>query len=375
MKAGLRRATALAMLFTLGACGGGSGGGGGSVSATPVPPSPPPPPPPPPPPTSNPKSYTPVAAAKASAGVALPLGKCVNLSNMLEAPNEGDWGRAFQDQDAARIRQAGFATVRLPVRFSSHAGSAAPYAIDPAFMARVHHVVDTLLAQNLNVILDMHHYLELFDDPDGQRIRFAELWRQVATSFRDAPANVWFELINEPNARLNDSNLLATLTPALAAVRATNPTRPVVIGGQSWSGVDSLATIQFPDDPYLVPTIHTYDPFDFTHQGAPWITPVMPTGRVFGTAADNQQLDSNLVKVQNFMARTGRVPFVGEYGAYEGIPLAQRALYYKTISSAYASIGVQSCAWGYTNTFNLWNDSGGWNAQILNAIATTTSIQ
>jgi endoglucanase len=158
-------------------------------------------------------------------------------------------------------------------------------------------------------------------------------------------------------------------------VRATNPTRPVVIGGQNWSGVDSLATIQYPDDPYLVPTLHSYDPFEFTHQGATFVSPVLPTGRAFGTTADNQQLDANLVKVQNFMTRTGRVPFVGEYGAYEGVPIDQRVAYYRTMSSAYASIGVQSCAWGYTNTFHLWTDGAGWNTALLNAIASTTTVQ
>ena len=374
MRARICATSAFAIVLALGACGGaGSGGGGGTVMATPAPPAPPPPPPPPP--AAAPESYTPAAAAKPTSGDSLPLGKCVNLSNMLEAPNEGDWGRAFDDMDATRIAQEGFSSVRLPVRFSSHALTAAPYTIDAAFMARVHHVVDTLLAQKLNVILDMHHYLELFSDPAGNQQRFAELWRQVADSFKTAPNNVWFELINEPNTNLNDSNLLATITPALAAVRQTNPTRPVVIGGQNWSGVDSLATLQIPADPHLVVTIHDYDPFDFTNQGAPFNTPVLPIGRLFGTAADNAQLDGTLKKVTDFMAKTGRVPFVGEYGAYEGIPTDQRALYYKTMSAAFASIGVQSCAWGYTNTFNLWNDNTGWITQIVNGISTTTTVQ
>ena len=61
-------------------------------------------------------------------------------------------------------------------------------------------------------------------------------------------------------------------------VRASNPTRPVVIGGEFWSGIDSLATLPLPDDPYLVATFHYYEPFAFTHQGAPWITPLLPTG-------------------------------------------------------------------------------------------------
>ena len=322
-----------------------------------------------------PDSYVPAAAAHGTTGVALPLGKCVNLANMLEAPNEGNWGRPFQDADAARIRQAGFATVRLPVRFSGHARDAAPYTIDAAFMARVRHVVDANVAAGLNVIIDMHNYDELFTDPGGNTARFAGLWRQVAAAFRDAPASVWFELINEPHGALTDANLLAVLRPALAAIRESNPTRPVILGGQNYSGIDSLATLPFPDDPNIVPTFHYYDPFGFTHQGARFIHPMLPTGRTFGTADDNAQLDAALGKVRDFMRRTGRVPFAGEYGAYDQIPLDQRAAYYRTVSAAFASIGIQSCAWGYANTFRLWNDGSGWIAPISDGIATTTTVR
>ena len=371
-------ATALAIvLAALAACGGGSAGGatiGSPIGGTPPSPPPPSPPPPSPPPPPTPASFTPGPAARGTTGPTLPLGKCVNLSNMLEAPNEGDWGRAFRDDDATNIHAAGFATVRLPVRFAAHAATSPPYTIDPAFMARVRHVLEANVAAGLNVILDMHNYDELMADPAGQRARFAALWQQVAAEFRDQPDNVWFELMNEPNGNLNDSTLAATFAPALAAVRASNPDRIVIVGGQNWSGIDSLATSPIPDDPHIVVTFHYYDPFDFTHQGATWINPVLPTGRQFGTAADNAQLDGALVKVTNFINRTGRVPFVGEYGAFEQIPEAQRAAYYRTVSSAFASIGVQSCAWGYTNTFNLWRDGSGWIHPILDGIATTTTI-
>ena len=320
-------------------------------------------------------SYMPAPAARPRTGIALPIGKCVNLSNMLEPPVEGAWGRPFQDTDAGRIRRAGFATVRLPVRFSGHALAAAPYTIDPAFMARVRHVVGVNLAAGLNVILDLHNYEELMSDPEGNRVRFAALWRQIAAEFRNAPASLWFELTNEPNDRLNDATLPAVLAPALAEVRATNPTRPVIVGGQSWSGIDSLATLALPDDPYVVPTFHYYDPFDFTHQGASWVRPALPVGRLFGTSADNLQLEANLGKVRAFMARTGRVPFMGEYGAYEQVPLAQRIAYYRTVSAAFASIGIQGCAWGYTNTFHLWRDGSGWTRPLLDAISTTTTLR
>jgi endoglucanase len=319
------------------------------------------------------QEFAPTPAARATTGIALPVGKCVNLGNMLEPPTEaGFGGRPFEDADAQRIRDRGFATVRLPVRFSGHAIGEAPYTIDPAFMARVHHVVRTNLDAGLNVILDLHHYEELFADPAAHRDRLAGLWRQVAAEFRDAPDRLWFELINEPHERLDRSNLIDTLAPALAAVRETNPTRPVIVGGENWSGVDSLATLELPDDPYVVPTFHYYEPFDFTHQGATWTTPVPPvTGRDFGSAADRAQLDAALGKVRTYQARTGRAPFVGEYGAYDRIRTDQRADYYRTVSAAFASIGVQSCAWAYTNTFHLWRDQGGWIEEIVDGIATT----
>lgn len=320
-------------------------------------------------------SFTPAPAARPSTGISLPVGRCVNLGNMLEPPVEAGWGgRPFEDEDAARIRARGFSTVRLPVRFSGHALETAPYTIDPAFMSRVRHVVQTNLDAGLNVLMELHAFDEFYADPGANRDRLAGLWRQIAAEFRGGPESLWFELLNEPRDRLDRSNLIEMLAPALAAVRETNPTRPVVIGGENWSGVDSLATLELPDDPYVVPTFHYYEPFDFTHQGADWVNPPLPvTGRDFGSEADRAQLAQSLDKVRAYMARTGRVPFVGEYGAYERIPTRQRADYYRTISAAFASIGVQSCAWAYVNTFPLWQDRGGWIEPIVGGIVTTTS--
>jgi endoglucanase len=237
--------------------------------------------------------------------------------------------------------------------------------------------VDTARAAGLNVILNLHHYDEMATDPAAHAARFAGLWKQIGTAFADEPvASVWFELMNEPNGALNDTNLSAILAPALANVRATNPTRPVIVGGQGWSGVASLATLTLPADPYVIATIHTYDPFPFTHQGASWITPTPALGRAFGSAADKAELDANLQKVRDYMTRTGRAVFVGEYGANDdpGVPLAERINYYGTITSAYASIGVPSCAWAYTNTFRL-RDGSAWLPGLVDAIKTTTTLQ
>ena len=355
--------------LSLAGCGGGgmsTGGGGGGVVVAPTPT-----PAPAPTPTPTP-AFTAAAAALPTTGATLRLGKCVNLSNMLEAPSEGDWGKAFADTDIANIKTRGFTAIRLPARFSSHAMASAPYTIDPVFMARVKHITDLAVANGLAVIVDMHHYVELFDDPSAHATRFAEMWRQIGVAFRDEPASVYFELINEPNTNFTAANLLTIQQPALDAVRASNPTRKVVIDGPNWASLDSMLTTTYPADPNVVPTFHYYDPANFGFDTAPWMTPA--TRNDFGTAQDIADLQNIVTKLRNFITSTGRVPFAGEYGAHESKPNAARVTYYGMVSAAFASAGVQSCAWGYTNTFHLWREATGWEPGIADAIVTTTTL-
>lgn len=320
--------------------------------------------------------FTPAAAAQPRVGPRLDLGKCVNLSDMLEAPREGEggWGRKFEDADIARIAGKGFTAIRLPARFNSHALKKPPYTIDPAFMERVAHVVDLATAHGLKVIVDLHHYLKLDAHPEREATRFAALWRQIGERFAGAPASVSFELMNEPHDKLAAGNLLAVLGPALAEVRRTNPTRIVVIDGPEWAGLDAMLTSPFPDDPYVVPTFHYYSPVNFGFDKAPWLKPASRDD--FGRPEDLALIRADLAKVRAYIERTGRVPFVGEYGAWEGRPLAAREAYYETISEAWASLGLDSCAWGYTNTMHLWDDEkGGWQGRIADRIAAPLAVR
>src|SRR3569623_1162551 len=93
-------------------------------------------------PSSGASPFTPATAAVPTAGATLRLGKCINISNMLEAPREGDWGRAFRDSDFVSIASKGCTGIRLPARFSTHAKLEAPYTIDASFMKRARHITD-----------------------------------------------------------------------------------------------------------------------------------------------------------------------------------------------------------------------------------------
>jgi endoglucanase len=99
-------------------------------------------------------------------------------------------------------------------------------------------------------------------------------------------------------------------------------------------------------------------------------------GRGYGSAADKALLDRDLAAVKAYMGRTGRVPVLGEYGATDNakLPPAHRVRYYHTISSAFASIGVQSCAWGYRSGFKL-RDGDHWKPGLVEAIVATTTVR
>ena len=61
--------------------------------------------------------------------------------------------------------------------------------------------------------------------------------------------------------------------------------------------------------------------------------------------------------------------FLGEYGAWEGIAVDQRATYYKAVHDAFKGANVDGCVWAYTNTFPFRDPaSNTWYTQLLHAI-------
>ncbi|WP_245561379.1 glycoside hydrolase family 5 protein [Erythrobacter cryptus] len=321
-------------------------------------------------------SGTPAMAATApSAPPAkpLPVGTCINMGNTLEPPSEGAWGgRPARKDDFERIKAAGFDTVRLPVRWDNKSLSTPPYAVDPKWMDRVQQIVDWALGAGLNVILNSHHFDPIHEDPLAVAEWHGGVWQQIAARFKDYPEDrLWFELENEPHKNFNHTNLLATLAPALKAVRALHPTRAVIIGGENWSGIRSLETLPLPDDPNVYPTFHYYDPFTYTHQGAEWTAPdIPPVGRAFPTTEDAAQLARDVLAIEAFKARTGRVPFMGEVGAFDRhIPLADRVKYHRMITDAFAPTGIGICVWAYANTFPFYDlDKGRWLPGLRGAL-------
>ncbi|HYD51826.1 MAG TPA: glycoside hydrolase family 5 protein [Gemmatimonadaceae bacterium] len=304
--------------------------------------------------------YPPVAndappgASASAVAMAAALGRGVNFGNMLEAPTEGAWGVTVTDDIIDKAKAAGFASVRLPVRWSSHASPTYPFTIDPAFMTRVEVVVDQLLAKGFVVMLNMHHYRQLDGElpeageravaADALDLRFVMLWEQIAERFKGRSDRLLFELYNEPHGRINGAPWNVLAARALGVVRKTNPTRIVVIGPTGWNNANDLRLLRMPNDPHLIATIHNYAPFAFTHQGAEWASPVPPLGVTCCSAAQLAEMVAPLDVAKAWSTTTRYPVYVGEFGAYSKAPEASRIDFNRKMRDAIEARGM---SWGY----------------------------
>ena len=298
-----------------------------------------------------------------------PVKRCINMGNALESSYEGEWGYTIRERDFHTIAKAGFDTVRIPVRWDEHITPNPPYKIDPTRMQRVIDVVGQAQGAGLGVIIDVHHYRDLMANVTPQTAeRFLAIWAQISQAFAAAPSTVYFELLNEPiDANMGQLNDL--YARALQIIRRTNPTRAVMMGGNRWNSLDTLASVRFPRDPYLVATYHDYGPHEFTHQGASWEDNPPPLGKKWGSRQDHAELQDVVSRAHAFKARTGLPVFVGEFGVINEVPDNQRADWIKARRMAMESAGLSWCVWDYSASFNSYDMAREqWKPQILNAL-------
>ncbi|MFN0069264.1 MAG: glycoside hydrolase family 5 protein [Limisphaerales bacterium] len=299
------------------------------------------------------------------------LARGINLGNALEAPEEGAWGLKLEAAYFEAIQKAGFQHVRLPVRWSAHAMKEAPFTIEPKFLERVDWAVEQATSRGLRVMLNIHHYEEVFADPAAHGDRFLALWRQLAEHFAGRPDSLVFELLNEPHDRLNHEawNDLAPL--ALKIVRGRHPRRPVVIGPADWNAAGALTRLKLPPgDRNIIVTFHYYEPFAFTHQGAEWVKESPPLGKKWmGTTEDKAAIRAQFDAAAAWARRENRPLHLGEFGSYSKADLDSRVRWTRTVREEAERQGFSWAYWEFGSGFGAFNrETGAWREPLLRAL-------
>jgi endoglucanase len=321
----------------------------------------------PPPTLSDPKNATarpPTAAFDQNKR----LGRGMNILGydpIWRSPSEA----RFKAEYFHRIREAGFHHVRInlhPFRDAASDGRLSDY-----YWKTLDWAIQQSLDNQLAVILDFHEFLEMAKEPKARKARFLDIWQQMAERYRNAPNEVFFEILNEPNGKLTPALWNRLLGEALAIIRRTNPNRTVVIGPGRWNGIDSLEDLRLPEnDRNVIVTIHYYSPFEFTHQGASWTEHKDKRDVKWnGTDEERQAVMRDFAKAQAWATKHGRPLYLGEFGAYDKADTSSRGRYLAFIARYAEEQGWSWAYWQFESDFVAFDvGKDCWVRPILDAL-------
>ena len=201
--------------------------------------------------------------------------------NQLVGEDEGRrFWKAYHDnyitrEDIRFIKQSGFNSVRVPFSYRLFVTDAGPAKLEGEGYRLLDDVVDWCKKEGLYVILDMHGapggqtgdniddswgYPFLFESAESQDLT-VNIWRKIAERYRNEPAVIGYDLLNEPIAHYFDA---AALNPKLeplyrkivAGIREVDRNHVIFLGGAQWD--TNFKVFGPPFDKKLVYTFHKY---------------------------------------------------------------------------------------------------------------------
>jgi len=338
---------------------------------------------------SNPPAMQPIKSHHTPAYAAAKLFlRGANLGDYLEANRR--WRQnEVPAGDYAQMKAQGFDHVRVPIGWHQYAGPGPEFTLEPEIFAKVDFVVTNALQNKLAVMINLHHFNALDQNPTNATEEFLAIWRQVAAHYQKYPKQLAFELDNEPHDQATTALMNPIYAQAIAEIRQSNPRRTIFVEPGGWGSIGELKNLVLPADDNVIVSTHCYDPFYFTHQGATWTSGQTPvTGIVFpGPPAQpltpdpnlqlkNYQLDwfhkyntlpaeQNPSSPQAFTDKLkylrawsdyyGRPMHLGEFGAYTKADQQSRVNFYTAFRRAAEAQRIGWCIWDWNSGFRFWD--------------------
>ena len=301
------------------------------------------------------------------------LGKGINLGNIYDQSNL-EWNDAY----VAMVKEQGFTHVRLPIRWDNDGRSMneKPYNIDEAFMLKIKAAIDKILAADLKLVINMHHYnplMELSGEEQAKEMeRFLVLWAQIAEYFQNYPEDLVFEILNEPRDNMTVALWNELLEKAINTIRITNPNRAIMVGTTDWGTVNGLEGLILPQDDHLILTVHYYNPMPFTHQGAEW-SGNPPVGyKWYDSQSDREAVINEFNLIRDFSADNNNIPVhIGEFGTYDKADLDSRLLWTTFVTRTIERYGYSYAYWDFGTDFGIYDvATGQFRQHLLDALFT-----
>ncbi len=201
--------------------------------------------------------------------------------NELIGPEDAvEFWRRFRDEyvtqvDIRLLKSLGFNSVRPAIDYRILSPEAHPEIWLEEGFKRIDRLVDWCREAGLWVILDMHGapggqtgenidngwgYPFLFTS-ERSRKRAVEVWRKLAERYRNEPAVLGYELLNEPIPNFDayrelDAKLEPLYRRMTSAIREVDPNHIIILGGAQWN--TDFSVFGRPFDDKLVYAFHRY---------------------------------------------------------------------------------------------------------------------
>ena len=311
-----------------------------------------------------------------------------NLGDYLEANRH--WRQVTVSADEfAQMKKEGFDHVRVPIGWHQYAGPAPDFALDPEIFSLVDFVVTNALANQLAVMINIHHFNALDQNPTNAAAEFLKIWQQVAAHYQKFPNQLAFELDNEPHENATTALMNPIHAQVIAEIRKTNPLRTLFVEPGGWGGIGELKNLVLPPDGNVIVSVHCYDPFYFTHQGAGWTSgqtpvtgirfpgpppqPLVPDPKLelkdyqvdwiekYNTLPAEQNPSSSraftgkLKYIHAWADYYGRPVHLGEFGAYTKADEDSRVNFYSAFRRACEKENLGWCIWDWSAGFRYWD--------------------
>ncbi len=189
---------------------------------------------------------------------------------------DGGWSNPIKDEYFKLVKDAGFNSIRLPVRWQ-HNSDPVTHTVSPDRLAGVLEDIQLAVNQGLAVVVSFHWYYEIMfasnhakTNPDlyeAELFHFISLWSQVATALNAFPDDmIVFDILNEPTMSSADK-LNEVMNAGYQAIRAAAPGKTIMFESKASAKFAEIESLNMPADGNIIYSGHYYEPYGFTHQG------------------------------------------------------------------------------------------------------------
>lgn len=215
------------------------------------------------------------------------LDKGINMTNWLEENRVFDGKFKIDEKDIKLMADNGIKGLRFPIDLDKYVTNRdkfvdgtdkEPTFNDEALFAVLDSFVDWTGKANMSLTIDYHEYDNSYNTTSAANPKYATMmanvWKHVAKHYAaNERENIFFELLNEPDmssGKVTSADWRKAAQEVIDSIRTVDSKHIIIFGDASWYSIDNLAKGKPLNDDKIIYAVHTYDPMEFTHQGASW---------------------------------------------------------------------------------------------------------